>query len=75
MNQPKNFAHRYAESGEIESICLSCFASIAGAKGTDEMVRNEGQHACEEQSSLSEFTKLIRVRAHCPSTAVVTGSA
>ena len=71
MIQPRNFAHRYSEDGKIESICLFCFASIARALDTDEMLSNEGQHACEEPSSLSEFTKLSRVRARYASTEVV----
>jgi hypothetical protein len=49
MTQAKTFAHRYAETGGIESICLTCFLSTASSRDTEEMLRNETQHACEER--------------------------
>lgn len=48
MAPPKTFAHRYAENGDIVSICLTCFLSTAHSRDTDEMVRNEEQHECQE---------------------------
>ena len=46
QGEQKTFAHRYMSDGNIESICLTCFLTVARSGDEEEMLRNEAQHAC-----------------------------
>jgi hypothetical protein len=43
------FAHRYTEDDLIESICMTCFLTVARSQNEQEMRKNEGGHACEPE--------------------------
>lgn len=45
-SEPKTFAHRYTEAGEVESVCMLCFLTLAPSCSEQEMQANEGQHVC-----------------------------
>lgn len=47
QSEPKTYAHRYAETGKIESICMTCYLTVALSDGEDEMRANEAQHVCQ----------------------------
>jgi hypothetical protein len=42
----KAFAHRYTQTGKIESICLICFLTACRSLDEEEMLENEAQHVC-----------------------------
>ena len=43
----KTFAHRYTPDDKIDSICLTCYLTVARSSDEVEMRRNEAQHACQ----------------------------
>ena len=43
----KTFAHRYTETGKIESSCMTCYFTVARSNDENEMVANEAQHVCQ----------------------------
>jgi hypothetical protein len=43
----KTFAHRYTANGKIESICLTCYLTLACSRYAAEMLENESEHRCQ----------------------------
>jgi hypothetical protein len=43
----KTFAHRYTANGRTESICLTCYLTVARSRDEAEMRENEAQHECQ----------------------------
>jgi hypothetical protein len=43
----RTFAHRYTENDLIESICMTCFLTIAYSRDEQEMLQNEARHLCK----------------------------
>ena len=41
------FAHRHNEGGTVDSICCSCFATIATRSLDEDLRMAEAHHACE----------------------------
>ena len=41
------FPHRQNQHGEYESICRSCFATIATAESEAELIDHERAHICD----------------------------
>ena len=41
------FPHRQNKQGEYESICRSCFATIATAESEAELIAHERAHVCD----------------------------
>lgn len=41
------FAHRANEDGTFDSICLSCFKTIATSKAESSLGEGERSHACD----------------------------
>jgi hypothetical protein len=46
------FAHRYTNSGRIESICLTCFVTLCRCFTTEEMICREAEHVCDPEALL-----------------------
>jgi hypothetical protein len=42
-----NFPHRRNQDGEYESICRTCFATVATAKNEAELLTFEKAHTCD----------------------------
>jgi hypothetical protein len=49
MRKARTFAHRYTEDDLIESICMTCFLSVARSRDEREMQTNEANHACQPE--------------------------
>jgi len=49
MPKPRTFADRYTEDDLIESICLTCFLTVALSHDEQEMKANEGRHVCHPE--------------------------
>jgi hypothetical protein len=47
MDAPTNFPHRRNEEGACESICKSCFATVATAQSEAELQNFERAHICD----------------------------
>ena len=45
----RTFAHRYTEDDLIESICMTCFLTVARSQTEQEMQRNEAKHVCQPE--------------------------
>lgn len=41
------FIHRINQDGSIDSICRDCFVTVATAKSTTDLEREEHVHTCE----------------------------
>ncbi len=47
MNTPaRAFAHRYSDTGRIESICLVCLLTVCRCQNTIQMIEEEAKHVC-----------------------------
>ena len=59
MQKARTFAHRYTEDDLIESICMTCFLTVARSQDEQEMEANEASHACrpEPLPSASRFVE------------------
>jgi hypothetical protein len=42
-----SFAHRHTPNGGIESICMTCFLTIARSQSLEEAQASESQHVCQ----------------------------
>lgn len=47
QSRKKTFAHRHTLYGKIESICLTCYLTVARSRDEVEMRQNEAQHVCQ----------------------------
>jgi hypothetical protein len=47
QSQPKTFAHRYTETGNTESICMTCYVTAARSNDERELLANKAQHVCQ----------------------------
>jgi len=47
QSQPKTFAHRYTETGNIESIWMTCYVTAARSNDESELLANEAQLVCQ----------------------------
>ena len=45
---PATFAHRPNSNGTIDSICMTCFMTIATKPTENELVHDENRHDCKE---------------------------
>jgi hypothetical protein len=46
----RTFAHRYTENDLIESICMTCFLTVAHSRDEQEMQQNEALHVCQPEA-------------------------
>jgi hypothetical protein len=51
----RTFAHRYTENDQIESICMTCFLTVAHSRDEQEMEQNEAKHVCRPEPLPSAF--------------------
>jgi hypothetical protein len=51
----RTFAHRYTQTGKIESICLICFLTACRSQDEEEMLENEAKHVCQPDPLPSAF--------------------
>jgi hypothetical protein len=47
QSKPKTYAHRYTEAGQIESICMTGYRTVANSDDEHETLANEAQHICQ----------------------------
>ena len=43
---PANYPHRRNADGSYDSVCMTCFATVASAKTEDELLPYERKHIC-----------------------------
>ena len=55
MHNASTFAHRYTDDDLIESICMTCFLTVAHSRDEKEMRTNEAMHVCRPEPSASAF--------------------
>ncbi len=47
MNTIHPFAYRTNPDGSIDSICLTCFQTIASEHSEDKLIAHEERHSCD----------------------------
>jgi hypothetical protein len=55
MSHLRTFAHRYTEDDLIESICMTCFQTVARSQDQQQMEANEALHVCHPEPLPSAF--------------------
>jgi hypothetical protein len=64
------FAHRYCDSGNVESICLACLIIVASCTTIEQALRAEKRHVCLSES-LSDSSRLPSTKRSRSQTSLV----
>ena len=60
MTTVNSFAHRRNRDASIDSICLTCFRTVATADSMDKLIDCEEYHSCDPNSEVM----LMKLRSH-----------
>jgi hypothetical protein len=57
-----SFPHRLNRDGTVDSICRSCFATIARERDKAELARCEAIHVCEQPIDIGNYKRIATIR-------------
>jgi hypothetical protein len=43
---PANYPHRHNADGSYDSVCMTCFITVASTQTEDELIPHERKHIC-----------------------------
>jgi hypothetical protein len=58
------YPHRRNSDGSVDSICITCFATIAHARDEAALTGQEKKHSCNRQVLVYRETDRLNMKAH-----------